>query len=185
MSYAVVFSSRTGNTELLAKAIREELGAEGCVYFGVPDAAALAADTLYVGFWTDKGTCDETIAAFLQGLAGKRVFLFGTAGFGGARAYFDQILASAAKNLPEGAVEIGRFMCQGKCRRWSGSGMRPWRRALAGRPCWKISTKPAAIPTRQIWSVPVLLWQWRGKKRHGFRRAFFMCFMGLLPGKGG
>ena len=54
MSYAVVFSSRTGNTELLAKTIREALGAEGCVYFGVPDAAALQADTLYVGFWTDR-----------------------------------------------------------------------------------------------------------------------------------
>lgn len=113
MSYAVVFSSRTGNTELLAKAIREELGAEGCVYFGVPDAAALAADTLYVGFWTDKGTCDETIAAFLQGLAGKRVFLFGTAGFGGAgRISTDP--GVRGENLPEGAVEIGRFMCQGK-----------------------------------------------------------------------
>lgn len=114
MSYAVVFSSRTGNTELLAKTIREALGTEGCVYFGVPDAAALQADTLYVGFWTDKGTCDERIAGFLQNLAGKRVFLFGTAGFGGTQAYFDQILASAARNLPEGAVEIGRFMCQGK-----------------------------------------------------------------------
>ena len=114
MSYAIVYSSRTGNTALLAQAIRDALPQEECLYFGAPDPKALAAETVYVGFWTDKGTCDETIAAFLQGLAGKRVFLFGTAGFGGARAYFDQILASAAKNLPEGAVEIGRFMCQGK-----------------------------------------------------------------------
>lgn len=114
MSYAIVYSSRTGNTALLAQALQEVLPRETCCYCGVPHADALSADTLYVGFWTDKGTCDETIAAFLQGLAGKRVFLFGTAGFGGARAYFDQILASAAKNLPEGAVEIGRFMCQGK-----------------------------------------------------------------------
>ena len=114
MSYAVVFSSKTGNTELLAKTIREALGTDGCVYFGMPDAAALKADTLYVGFWTDKGTCDGASAAFLSTLEGKRVFLFGTAGFGGAQSYFDQILASAVKNLPQSAVEIGRFMCQGK-----------------------------------------------------------------------
>ena len=114
MSYSIVYSSQTGNTKQLAETLRETLPQEGCRYFGTPAEAAAEADTLYVGFWTDKGTCDETIAAFLQGLAGKRVFLFGTAGFGGARAYFDQILASAAKNLPEGAVEIGRFMCQGK-----------------------------------------------------------------------
>ena len=114
MSYAIVFSSKTGNTELLAKTIREALGTDGCVYFGMPDAAALKADTLYVGFWTDKGTCDGASAAFLSTLKGKRVFLFGTAGFGGAQSYFDQILTSAAKNLPQSAVEIGRFMCQGK-----------------------------------------------------------------------
>ena len=114
MSYAVVFSSRTGNTELLAKAIREELGAEGCVYFGVPDAAALAADTLYVGFWTDKGTCDESTAHFLQSLTEQKVFLFGTAGFGGAPAYFDQILGRVKENLAPGVQVIGTYMCQGK-----------------------------------------------------------------------
>lgn len=97
MSYAVVFSSKTGNTELVAKAIREELGTDGCVYFGMPDAEALKAETLYVGFWTDKGTCDGASAAFLSTLEGKRVFLFGTAGFGGAQTYFDQILGVCGK----------------------------------------------------------------------------------------
>lgn len=114
MKYAVVFSSRTGNTELLARAIREALPEKECVYFGAPDAAALAADTVYAGFWTDKGTCDEATAAFLRTLEGKKVFLFGTAGFGGDSAYFDKILTAAEKNLPETATEIGRFMCQGK-----------------------------------------------------------------------
>ena len=28
-----------------------------------PDAKALDADTIYVGFWTDKGSCDEALAA--------------------------------------------------------------------------------------------------------------------------
>ena len=65
MSYAIVYSSRTGNTELLARAIQSALPAEDCLYFGGPDAAALAADRLYVGFWTDKGSCDEELAAFL------------------------------------------------------------------------------------------------------------------------
>ena len=54
MSYAIVYSSRTGNTELLARAIQSALPAEDCLYFGGPDAAALAADRLYVGFWTTR-----------------------------------------------------------------------------------------------------------------------------------
>ena len=51
MSYAIVYSSRTGNTALLAKTIREVLGEEACVYFGPPAPQALAAQTVYAGFW--------------------------------------------------------------------------------------------------------------------------------------
>ena len=65
MSYSIVYSSRTGNTALLAQTIRDSLPAGDCLYFGAPDARALEADTIYVGFWTDKGTCDESIANFL------------------------------------------------------------------------------------------------------------------------
>ena len=46
MSYAIVFSSRTGNTALLAQTLQEQLPQADCCYFGAPDAAALAADTL-------------------------------------------------------------------------------------------------------------------------------------------
>ena len=77
MSYAIVYSSRTGNTALLAKTIREILGEEACVYFGPPDAQALAAQTVYAGFWTDRGTCDEEMARFLQSLTDQAVFLYG------------------------------------------------------------------------------------------------------------
>ena len=114
MSYAIVYSSRTGNTEQLANAIREALPTEGCLYFGRPDPKALQAETLYIGFWTDKGRCDEETARFLQGLTGQRVFLFGTAGFGGAPAYFEQILSRVKELLPGQVEVIGSFMCQGK-----------------------------------------------------------------------
>lgn len=113
MSYSIVYSSRTGNTALLAQTIREALPAGDCLYFGAPDARALEADTIYVGFWTDKGTCDETISSFLQSITGQKVFLFGTAGFGGASAYFAQILQRVQQNLKDANV-VGSYMCQGK-----------------------------------------------------------------------
>lgn len=34
MTYAIVYSSRTGNTERLAQAIRQALPPEECLYFG-------------------------------------------------------------------------------------------------------------------------------------------------------
>ena len=114
MSYSIVYSSRTGNTALLAQAVREALPQEECRYFGAPHAEALSADTIYVGFWTDKGTCDEAAARFLQSLTNQKVFLFGTAGFGGAPAYFEQILGRVKVNLASGAEVVGTYMCQGK-----------------------------------------------------------------------
>ena len=114
MSYAIVYSSHTGNTALLAQTIRETLPQEDCVYFGAPDPSALTAETVYVGFWTDKGTCDASIAQFLQSLTNQKVFLFGTAGFGGAAAYFEQILNRVKENPGDSTELIGTYMCQGK-----------------------------------------------------------------------
>ncbi len=114
MKYAVVYSSRTGNTRLLAEAIRDTLPAEDCIYCGAPDIQALQADQLYVGFWTDKGSCDESIAAFLSRITNQKVFLFGTAGFGGAPAYFEKILAAVRTHLGQNVEVMGSYMCQGK-----------------------------------------------------------------------
>ena len=114
MKYAIVYSSRTGNTKMLADTLRDALPKKECVYFGGPDAAALSAEKIYVGFWTDKGTCDEQTADFLKKLTDQKVFLFGTAGFGISQEYFDKILARTEKNIRKEAAVTGRFMCQGK-----------------------------------------------------------------------
>ena len=114
MSYAIVYSSKTGNTKILADTLHDCLPQEGCDYFGVPDPAAMEADTLYVGFWTDKGKADESASVFLKQLRGKQVFLFGTAGFGGSEEYFNKILKTVQKDLHSSNTVIGSFMCQGK-----------------------------------------------------------------------
>ena len=114
MSYAIVFSSKTGNTRLLAETLRAALPQEECSYFGAPAPAALEADTLYVGFWTDRGTADAAAADFLKQLHGKRVFLFGTAGFGGSEEYFGKILNAVQRSLDKSNTVFGSYMCQGK-----------------------------------------------------------------------
>lgn len=72
------------------------------------------ADVVFVGFWCDKGSCSSAVQHFLQGLAGKRVFLFGTCGFGESDEYFAQILDRVRTYLPADAQYIGGAMCQGK-----------------------------------------------------------------------
>lgn len=75
---------------------------------------ASGADVVFVGFWCDKGSCSLAVQHFLQGLVGKRVFLFGTCGFGESDEYFAQILDRVRTYLPADAQYIGGAMCQGK-----------------------------------------------------------------------
>ena len=114
MQYAIVYSSRTGNTEKLARRLREILPAEDCLYFGQPPAQVPEGTLVFAGFWTDKGTCDEAAAAFFGQLHGCRVFLFGTAGFGGSGAYFDGILERVRARLDGSNTVMGSFLCQGE-----------------------------------------------------------------------
>lgn len=114
MTYSIVYSSQTGNTKRLADTIRAALPPEEGSYFGEPDAAALTTERIYVGFWTNRGTCDSATADFLETVRDGEVFLFGTAGFGGAPAYFEEILQNVSKHLHAGVRVAGTYMCQGR-----------------------------------------------------------------------
>lgn len=132
MAHAIVVDSKTGNTRKLADALASELGDEVAVAGTVEAAAAIAqADTVLAGFWCDKGDCSETAATMLQGLAGKRVFLFGTAGFGGSLEYFERVLGNVRQHLPKTAQLIGTFMCQGRI---APAARGRWEAALAKNP---------------------------------------------------
>ena len=88
--YSIVFNSPTGNTKKLADTIYAALPKENCDYFGAPKEGGLYSEMLYIGFWTDKGNADKSTLTLLSTLKGKKIFLFGTAGFGGSDAYFQK-----------------------------------------------------------------------------------------------
>ena len=112
--YSIIFSSLTGNTKKLAETIRAVLPAENCDYYGVPETQELHSEILYIGFWTDKGNADNATLELLSKLRGKKVFLFGTAGFGGSAAYFRKILDHVKQSVDPSNTVIGEYMCQGK-----------------------------------------------------------------------
>ena len=108
MKYAMFVSSETGNTRLLAETLEKELAGD----IKVEDPAE--ADLVLAGFWTDKGNADKDSRKFLKSLKNRKVFLFGTAGYGDSQTYFNGILEVAADNMSESNEVIGSFMCQGK-----------------------------------------------------------------------
>ena len=113
-NYSIIFSSMTGNTRKLADKIHEILPKESCDYFGTADAQGTESELLYIGFWTDKGNADSDTLDFLSKLKNKKIFLFGTAGFGGSDAYFQKILGQVRQSIDPSNTIIGEYMCQGK-----------------------------------------------------------------------
>ena len=112
--YSILFNSKTGNTKELAEVIREALPQENCDYFGAGEEKVPVSEMLYIGFWTDKGNADKDTAELLPKLKNKKIFLFGTAGFGGSEAYFARILGNVKKLIDESNTVVGEYMCQGR-----------------------------------------------------------------------
>lgn len=98
----VVYNSLTGNTKMLADTIKSVLPNNN------------NDDIVFVGFWTDKGNADAKTIEYLKLLRNKKIFLFGTCGFGGSEAYFDRILTNVKSNIDDSNQIIGEYMCQGK-----------------------------------------------------------------------
>ena len=113
MKIAIVYKSFSGNTKIVAEAIREALKDHNVIYFGEPEHAA-DADLYIIGSWTDKGMCAKEISGFVQKLRGKKIAYFGTAGFGGSEEYY-RTLYQRVCALIDGSNELpGYFFCQGK-----------------------------------------------------------------------
>ena len=113
-NFSIIFSSLTGNTKKLADTIHEMLPHDKCDYFGENDSRVPQSDLLYIGFWTDKGNADHKTLELLAKLKNKKIFLFGTAGFGGSDVYFKKILEQVRQSIDSSNVVIGEYMCPGK-----------------------------------------------------------------------
>ena len=111
--YSIIFSSLTGNTKQLADAIYETLPKENCDYFGIKETGQPLSEMLYIGFWTDQGNADKSALELLQKIKNKKVFLFGTAGFGENEAYFQKVLNNVKSSMDKSNQVVGEYMCQG------------------------------------------------------------------------
>ena len=60
------------------------------------------------------GNADNKTLELLSQLKNKKIFLFGTAGFGGSDVYFKKILGQVKQSIDSSNVIIGECMCQGK-----------------------------------------------------------------------
>lgn len=81
------------------------------------------AEMIYVGFWTDKGMADQACLELLGRLRNKKIFLFGTAGFGGSEAYYQKILANVRTAIDARTRWSESTCARAGCRRRCGTAM--------------------------------------------------------------
>ena len=89
----LIYFSQTGNTQLLAQAIKKNVE---------------NSDIIYIGFWTDKGNASKEALDYLKTLHHQKIFLFGTAGFGKSDNYFKKVALKEVQE--ESGLENVSFM---------------------------------------------------------------------------
>lgn len=114
MNIAIIYSSITGNTKLVAETIKEELKNENIVYFGKTIEEIPVADIYIIGSWTNKGNASEDILEFVKKIKNKKIAYFGTAGYGGSEEYYKLLFDRVKNNIDSTNQILGYFFCQGK-----------------------------------------------------------------------
>lgn len=114
MEYLVIYTSNTGNTQKVAMKIFDAIPGRSKDIEQLEEYRGEEADTYFVGFWNDRGTCGSAVMDFLSGLHGKKVALFGTCGMSGDKEYFKQVESRVSVFIPEDNEYLGCFLCGGK-----------------------------------------------------------------------
>jgi flavodoxin len=108
-----VYSSQTGNTRKLAKAVYEVLTGEKALYpvDEAPDPAGY--DLIALGFWFMQGKPDPKASEYLGRVEKQPLFLFATHGAGAGSDHAIHGMALAKSLAPESDIR-GSYSCQGE-----------------------------------------------------------------------
>lgn len=109
----IVYDSKTGNTEKVAKALAEGAG-ERCVLTRVEDAPAADAFAVVVaGYWVDRGAPNAKMKKYLETLHGKKVVLFQTLGAEPTSDHATSALVNAGVALNNDCKVLGTLSIRG------------------------------------------------------------------------
>ncbi len=114
MKVLVTWSSKTGNTRAVGKAIGEVCppGTSLCPIEEAPEGGG-EYDLLIIGYWVDKGSPDKKCRDYLKTLTGKKIAFFGTLGAYPDSDHAKECMQKAEELAQENEV-CGHFICQGK-----------------------------------------------------------------------
>ena len=105
MKISIIYDSDTGNTKKLADEISRMFEEKKNIEY---------SDIVFIGSWTDKGSPTLRIQEELKKLKNKKIFYFGTCGFGGSEEYFNLLFERVKEYIDESNEILGYYYCQGR-----------------------------------------------------------------------
>ena len=112
MKTALIYSSITGNTRKVARAVMEVMPAGTTMYPVVSAPAPAPYDLLALGFWIDRGAPDSDMSAYMARVKNKTVILFGTLSARPESEHGRQILHRTKSLLVDNRI-LGSFFMPG------------------------------------------------------------------------
>lgn len=115
MNILITYSSRTGNTKMVAEAIHSVFPSNTQLHPIETAPAPEQFDYLAIGYWVDKGQPDDLAKSYMSGIRNKRVGLFGTLGAWPDSDHARQCMEQAVKMMEDnGNTVTCNFICMGK-----------------------------------------------------------------------
>ena len=114
MKVQIIYSSLTGCTEKIAKAIYNGVEVESKSIHNLKDGAPeLDGDIILLGYWGIYANPNEEMKEFLKTVKGKVVGIFCTLGYYADTAYARSVIDSGLNLLKDNNEVIGTFVCNG------------------------------------------------------------------------
>ncbi len=113
MKTLIVYSSKSGNTKVLAQAVADFLPGTNIIKTVGEKPDPSGYDLVIVGFWLQAGKVDPQAAKYLENLVPSRLFLFASHGAAPASDHARKGMESA-RDLVGSSTIIGTFSCQGE-----------------------------------------------------------------------
>ena len=115
MKSIILYSSLTGNTKRVAEAMASVMP-EGTPCVPVKEAPENLADydTVFVGFWVDRGTANKEAAKLIETLKNPNIVFFATLGMYADSEHARESIDKASELLQNKESLVDGFVCQGK-----------------------------------------------------------------------
>ncbi|MCI5647854.1 MAG: flavodoxin family protein [Fusicatenibacter sp.] len=114
MKYAVIYQSKSGNTQRVAEQIYGAISTAEKEMVDIDiDQEIPDADVYLIGFGIHGYSCSMDITDVLEQIAGKKYALFVTCGYTPTDQYKEKLAKNLEVWLPDAGEYLGMYLCQG------------------------------------------------------------------------